>query len=327
MLFIKTNFFNPAYNLACEEYYYRETKEDVFMLWQNDPVVVIGKNQNLYDEVDLDYAQEQGIGVIRRITGGGAVYHDHGNVNYTFITSREKARSLDFEYFTRPIVMALGQMGVKATLSGRNDLLVDGRKISGNAQTADQQRILHHGTLLFQSDLGVLSRVLKPDPAKGYGKKIQSVRSRVANICEFLPITQQGVGDFIRRLEGFVDSLYGCRPQIADPHAVMAAPYTDKYNQEDWIYGRKLHYDYKLKKRYPFGTLVLCFNLSQGALADLHFEGDFFSLQDTRPLENALCGVTYDLNALGQALCSLEPSRYFTPITNAELLQHFFQEQ
>ena len=127
---------NPYYNLACEEYLLYHSDEDIFMLWQNEPTVVLGKNQNIYAEVDPDYAEKHGIHVIRRITGGGAVYHDGGNVNYTFITSRERAQVLDFAYFTEPIRAALEHWGLKAELSGRNDLLVDGLKFSGNAQHA-----------------------------------------------------------------------------------------------------------------------------------------------------------------------------------------------
>ncbi|MBO4411698.1 MAG: lipoate--protein ligase [Lachnospiraceae bacterium] len=203
MRLILTNSLDPYYNLACEEYYFRDTEDDVFMLWQNRPTVVIGRNQNLYDEVDLSYTEKEGIEVVRRITGGGAVYHDLGNVNYSFITSREKAAVLDFDYFTRPIRDTLLSLGIEAVLSGRNDLVVsapDGSflKFSGNAETATDRRILSHGTLLFDSDLGVLSKALKPDPEKLKKRAIQSVRSRVTNLKPLVSDQKMETPEFFR---------------------------------------------------------------------------------------------------------------------------------
>ena len=173
---------DPYRNLAVEEYLFRHAKEDVFLLWQNDPTVVIGKNQNAYAELDLDYVRARGIRVARRITGGGAVYHDGGNINYSVIAVGAAEGGLDFAPYTAPILEALLHFGVRAELSGRNDLLVGDRKISGNAQFRADGRVLHHGTLLYDSDLEVLSSALRVDEEKLRAKSIRSHRSRVVNI-------------------------------------------------------------------------------------------------------------------------------------------------
>ena len=193
---------DPYYNLAVEEYLFQTAEDEVFMLWQNEPTVVIGKNQNAYAEVELDVLRERGIHLARRITGGGAVYHDLGNVNYTFI-AKSGQQGIDFAHFTAPILRALAELGIRAELSGRNDLLVDGRKFSGNAQYSANGKTLHHGTLLFDSDLTVLSDVLRPDEEKIRSKAVRSVRSRVTNLAPLLQKECQ-TGEFIDLLADFI---------------------------------------------------------------------------------------------------------------------------
>ena len=172
MKFLTLKTTNPNINLATEEYLFTHCEDDIFMLWQNEPTVVIGKNQNAFAELNMDYIKNNNIHVVRRITGGGAVYHDLGNVNYTFISGKKGSVGIDFEYFTKPIIHALPSLGISAELSGRNDILIDGKKISGNAQHTSGNRVLHHGTLLFDSDLSVLSDALKVDEEKIKAKAI-----------------------------------------------------------------------------------------------------------------------------------------------------------
>ena len=190
---------NPHYNLAVEEYLFRHETDDVCMLWQNAHTVVIGKNQNAFVEVDVDALQRDGVHLARRITGGGAVYHDLGNVNFSFISANSAETGLDFARFTAPIIKALASLGVHAELSGRNDLLLDGQKFSGNAQYSANGRTLHHGTLLFDADLAVLARYLRPDEEKLKSKGIKSVRSRVTNLKPHLQISAT-TGEFISLL-------------------------------------------------------------------------------------------------------------------------------
>ena len=184
---------DPAENLEMERSLFENAGDDpaVFMLWQNAPSVILGRHQIASQEIDEDYAREHGISVARRMTGGGAVYHDLGNLNYTVIMNREDCACRDgenlYHFFCRPMLEVLASYGVRASYNGRNDLEVDGRKFSGNAQFERDGRILHHGTLLYHTDLGVMDRVLTPDPEKFTGKGIRSVRSRVVNLKELLP--------------------------------------------------------------------------------------------------------------------------------------------
>ena len=165
MRIIPTTSLDPHFNLAAEEYLLTQSKEEIFMLWRNDRSVIIGKNQNAYAELNLPFVEEHNVKVVRRMTGGGAVFHDPGNINFTFIVnSAEKA--IDFVPYTAPIIDYLRSLGADATLSGRNDILIDGRKVSGNAQCVLNGRTMHHGTLLFSSDMSELAGALKVDESK-----------------------------------------------------------------------------------------------------------------------------------------------------------------
>lgn len=311
MILYLTGSRDPYYNLACEEYLLRYSDEDVFMLWQNEPTVVLGKNQNIYAEVNLDYTEAKGIHVVRRITGGGAVYHDEGNVNYTFITSRERASVLDFAHFTAPIVEALEHWGVKAELSGRNDLLADGLKFSGNAQHATDKRILHHGTLLFDSDLAVLSKALKPDTEKLRNKGIASVRSRVTNLKTLLP--EMTVEEFIEGIASFMN---------AEAVVLTANEEIDslaeRNRSEDYIYGRREVYDHKAKARFAGGTVTVLVNGTE-RIEKIRIEGDFFGEKDIREVEQALGNCFLRLENLKDRLDKLSVKDYISGVTATEL--------
>lgn len=302
---------DPYYNLACEEYLLLHSDEDILMLWQNDPTVVLGKNQNIYAEVDLEYTEKNKIHVVRRITGGGAVYHDGGNVNYTFITSREHAEVLDFAYFTAPIREALEHWGVKAELSGRNDLLVDGLKFSGNAQHATKERILHHGTLLFDSDLSVLSKALKPDNEKLKSKGIASVRSRVTNLRPLLP--EMTVEEFI----GGIASFMKVEPQMLPANDEIYV-LTKRNRSEDYIFGRRESFERKAKARFHGGTVTVLVS-GTDQIDKIRIEGDFFGEGDIREVEKILlhCGLCED--ELKNRLNDLSMENYIFGVTSGEL--------
>jgi len=311
MILYLTGSRDPYYNLACEEYLLRYSDEDVFMLWQNEPTVVLGKNQNIYAEVNLDYTEAKGIHVVRRITGGGAVYHDEGNVNYTFITSRERASVLDFAHFTAPIVEALEHWGVKAELSGRNDLLADGLKFSGNAQHATDKRILHHGTLLFDSDLAVLSKALKPDTEKLRNKGIASVRSRVTNLKTLLP--EMTVEEFIEGIASFMNAEAVVLTANEEIDSL-----TERNRSEDYIYGRREVYDHKAKARFAGGTVTVLVNGTE-RIEKIRIEGDFFGEKDIREVEQALENCFLRLENLKDRLDKLSVKDYISGVTATEL--------
>jgi len=185
MLIINDLRTDPYFNLAAEEYALKNFKADCFMLWRNEPSIIVGKHQNTLAEINLDYVKKRNIKVGRRLSGGGAVFHDLGNLNFTFIsTGAQENRLVDFRRFTMPILEVLQNLGIEAVFEGRNDLTIHGRKFSGNAEHVWKNRILHHGTLLFSSVLTDLSEALKVDPLKFRDKAVKSIRSRVTNISK-----------------------------------------------------------------------------------------------------------------------------------------------
>ena len=309
---------NPHYNLAVEEFFFRHEREDVCMLWQNEPTVVIGKNQNAFVEVDTDALQRDGVHLARRITGGGAVYHDLGNVNFSFISKQNGETGLDFARFTAPILKALASLGVHAELSGRNDLLLDGQKFSGNAQYSANGRTLHHGTLLFDADLAALGRYLRPDEEKLKSKGISSVRSRVTNLAPHLQISAT-TGEFIELLARFLRAEYAPQeppvPQSAEIDALFA-----RNASKEWLYPeRELVAGYTLhqKKRFPFCSLEITLSMHNDTVRDAMIRGDFFGVLPIEELEGALCGKT--LSELAATSATLQLSQYVSGMTPAEL--------
>lgn len=282
------------------------------MLWQNDKTVVIGKNQNAYAEVDLAYAEANGIRIARRLSGGGAVYHDMGNLNYTFITSN--ADALDFAYFTRPVIDALATLGVNASLSGRNDLECNGKKVSGNAQYVKEGRVLHHGTLLFDTDAEVLSRVLRVDREKLAYRAVHSHKGRVCNLAPLLP-EGTGMEDFISHIEAHV------RTQMnAEKADVPEAPEIEALRARNasraWILSEKRYlteYSVSHRQKYPFGIVCAEATLSGNTVEQIRISGDFFGREPVTRLEEALKGKTVD------EISTIDPSPYIAGMTGKDL--------
>ena len=281
---------NPYLNLAIEEYLFRYSEDDVFMLWQNEPSVVIGKNQNAYAEINIELLRKHRVNPVRRITGGGAVYHDLGNVNYTFISAKQ-SEGIDFAYFTAPIIEALHSLGVSATLSGRNDILIEDKKISGNAQYSVNGRVLHHGTLLFDASLDFLSSVLKVDEEKVKARAIKSTRSRVTNIRPYIR-EDMTVDGFIKKVSDFVIKKYS--PEI------IAAPVCDKITElmarnasEEWIFPKGEYlsgYSLIRKRKYPFGLVSISLDMNNDVISAVRIHGDFFGTAPIEELESILTG-------------------------------------
>ena len=314
MKYVRLKSTDPYLNLAIEEFLFRYSDEDIFMLWQNRPSVIIGKNQNAYTEVELEYTKKADIAVVRRITGGGAVYHDGGNVNYSFITSREKTESLDFAYFAAPVIEALGGLGLTATLSGRNDILCGERKISGNAQYSDGKRVLHHGTLLFDADLGVLSSALKTDIDKLKMRAIKSHKSRVANIRELLG-NDMTVDEFILHLEGHISSSMECDLSVSTDDPRLTALY-ERNRSDEWIYSHKTYlreYTFRAKKRFDFGTVAVELSLNGDTVEKAAVSGDFFENSPISELEGLMIGKNLT------EICDLDPSPYIHGMAKGDL--------
>lgn len=315
---------DPALNLAAEERLMQEPG-DIFFLWQNAPVIVIGRNQNAYREINLDYVKEHGIAVVRRNTGGGAVFHDLGNYNFSFITDALPDSALNFERFTRPIVDYLKSLGLPAAFSGRNDIALDGKKISGNAQCVIGGRFLSHGTLLYQVRMSDLTAALRPDPLKIQSKGIESVRARVTNICEYLPDAPP-VSEFAAGLAQFVAAQSGVEPREIDPAAdpETAALAEKKYRSWEWVFGENPEYSFKKTAKYPGGILEIGMEISGERIEKLSINGDFLATEDIAPLRAALLGQPHREEDLRRAIAGLELSRYLGTITADELIATLF---
>lgn len=295
MHFIRMDHTDPHWNLAAEEYYLLHGTGDLFLLWRNAPSVIIGRNQNAYSEVDTAYAAKCGIPVVRRLSGGGAVFHDFGNVNFSFLTDASEGGGIDFSRFTKPIIRALSELGVEAVLDGRNDLLAEGRKISGNAQGTicrpdGTRRLLHHGTLLFSADLSSLSAVLRGDPDKLSSKGIDSVKSRVVNILD-LPGYRgpHTVEAFMTALEAAMDSTF--RTPTAEEELGIDKIAAEKYKTWEWNFGLSGDFSARRSRRFPFGKVELGFRTAHGVLEEVRITGDYFGFSEVSVLENALLGA------------------------------------
>ena len=257
--------------------------------------MVIGKNQNAYAEIDLSYAKEHGIHVSRRITGGGAVYHDSGNINYSLIVSEQRAQSLDYAYFTAPILRALSDLGLSCKLNGRNDLECDGRKFSGNAQYTANGRILHHGTILFDTDVSVMSDVLKIDKEKLAYRAVKSCKSRVVNLSELLN-QPMDIREFMDHLERYLTEQLRTE-SISVPTDPRLDDLWKRNQSEEWIYAEKrylTHYSVLRKKKYPFGLVQVEMDLDRDRIERIRISGDFFGTSPIEELEKNLVGQSIE---------------------------------
>ena len=315
--YLKTK--NPYYNLAVEEYLLKHTDEEYILLWQNEPTVVIGKNQNAFAEVNLEYTEKNGIHIVRRITGGGAVYHDLGNLNYSYIAKKEGS-DIDFEFFSRPVIDALNEMGVSAKLSGRNDILIDEKKISGNAQTVFNNRVLHHGTLLFDSELDILSNALRVDEEKIKSKAIKSTRSRVANIKDFLA-EEYTLDNFANYIKAFIIEKYNVAEINIEENAVIKSLYKRNASKE-WLFPERDYlsrFSITSKKRYSFGSVTLSLDMKNESIVSAKIEGDFFGILDVKELEALLVGVS--VNDIKNVISKIKISDYIFGMTEDDFLE------
>lgn len=317
----------PQYNLALEEYVLNrlDPSHPYVIIWQNEPTVVIGRNQNALAEVNVKYVKENNIHVVRRLSGGGAVYHDLGNLNFTFIVDGEKGVVSNFEFFTRPVVKALRSLGVNAEFSGRNDITIDGKKFSGNAQYWSKNRLLHHGTILFNSDLAVVQEALNVKTDKLQSKGVKSVRSRVTNIYPYLktPVTIEEFKEVLLKYmqeEQTGPDIILSPEQIAEVEAIKE----QRYAKWEWNIGESPECEVVKEQRFPGGKLELHLNIASGRIEDLQIFGDFFGTLPVEELAQKLNGRQYRESDVAEALAELDFSQYFLGITQAEFLECLF---
>ncbi len=325
MKFYINNHTDPFFNLAAEEYFMSNAKEDIILLWRNDKTVVIGKNQNAFSEINFDFTNEHNIKVVRRLTGGGAVFHDLGNLNYTFISVPDgkfsnKKNGIDFAHFCKPIINALCALGINARLSGRNDIVVDTnegeRKISGNAECVKDSKTLHHGTLLFSADLSKLSGALNPSRKKLESRGISSVKSRVANLSELLsPKTLESIPDvtaFSNYIAKYLSLEFGISPCILDENQEkeISALSIEKYSLDSWNLHRFGSFLQSSSAKFNFGEITVMFTVKEGYIQKLDISGDFFGTKDISLLTEKLIGVEYSREKISKSLKELKISDY-----------------
>ena len=312
------------FNLAYEEYVLKNRRDgDYLLLWQNRPAVVVGRHQNTVEEVDLGAAEQYGIQVVRRESGGGAVYHDLGNLNFSFITSAGDGECLTMERFTYPVIRALENIGIHARLSGRNDLVVGERKVSGNAQTIFCGRILHHGTLLIDADLDRAQKVLRVREEKFISKSAKSVRSRIGNLKDFLP--DRAKMDtaclkelLLREFRAERDMLN--QEEMAKIHMLAM----EKYRTWEWNFGESPEFSFTNSRRFEGGTLEVGIRVEEGMINEIRFRGDFMAVRSVAEAESALRGVRYEPGSAARALMEVDVESCFGGITREEIVECMF---
>ena len=309
MRIIINNNTDPYFNLASEQYLLDSDADSVFMLWRNAPAVIIGSNQNAYAEINLDFVEKNNVKVVRRLTGGGAVFHDLGNLNYTFIAPHTENSSIDFARFCNPVIDFLKSLGCDASLSGRNDIVIGEKKVSGSAQTVKNGKTMHHGTL---------------DKLKSKG--IKSVSSRVGNIINFVDdaYSTMDVNEFKSKLADYIIS-----------HSELACalePFTEgeiegiqkladeKYSQWEWNFGRSKSFEKTVSHRFGFGIVEISYTLEGGVVAAISINGDFFGKKEVSALADLLVGARFEREELALVLGSVDVGEYISGATCDDLV-------
>lgn len=326
MLCIKDSHTDPYFNIAADEYVLKYLKDDCFMLWRNEPSIIVGKHQNTLAEINVDYVEANSIKVVRRISGGGAVFHDLGNLNFTFVQNAGEGAQGDFRKFTQPILEVLQGMGVNAKFEGRNDLTIDGKKFSGNAESIWKNRVLHHGTLLFSAVMTDLSAALKVNPLKFQDKAVKSVRSRVTNISEHLS-TKMDVLEFRDRIMQHIMAMYpDSKAYEYSPEDIAGIEKLrdEKFSQWDWNFGDSPKYDFEKMIRTEGGSVEFHINVNKGTITDIRIFGDFFHKHDIEEIEKSLVGIKHNRSAIMQTLSQFDFNSYFKNIKVDEFVEGMF---
>ena len=332
MLLIINDSKNAYFNQAAEEYLIDNFDEDIVMLWRNDNTVVVGKNQNTIEEIDVQYVRDNGINVVRRLTGGGAVFHDLGNVNYTIIQTYREGLFSNYEYFTEMVRDFLQGLGVRAVLSGRNDLMIDGKKFSGNAQCVRNGRMMHHGTLMFSSDVSDISGALTPNRKKIESKAVKSVRSHVTNISSHMRQHENnGTEESSMSAEQFMLLLYdyylenypdAASYELTDADKAAIRKLADeKYSTWEWNYGASPAFAVATSRKFVFGLVDVRLNVSRGRIKDMRIFGDYFGVRSISEIEELLTDVEYRSDAVAQALSRVNLGDYISGMTAEELTE------
>ena len=329
MIFVPNENNDPRVNLAIGTYLLTEMPldEPILLFYINEPSIIIGRNQNTIEEINKEYVDEHGIHVVRRLSGGGAVYHDHGNLNFSFIMPDDGNSFRDFAKVTQPIIQALHDLGVEcAELKVRNDLVINDMKFSGNAMYATNGRMFAHGTLMFDSDIDEVVNTLKVRKDKIESKGIKSVRSRVTNIKPFLSedkqemTTEEFRQEILLKIFG-VDSIDQVKTyELTDQDWAAINKISEQYYRNwDWNYGKSPAFNLERRHRFPIGSIEMKMNVADGAIQEIKIFGDFFGLGEIKDVEDILTGVKYDKASLEEAIDQIDVKKYFGNIEKEDL--------
>lgn len=308
------------FNFAVEEYFIENYQEPIFILWKNQPNVMVGRNQNTYAEVNEEFCKQNRIKVVRRLSGGGAVYSSPENFQYTLILNKNNHKDISFESLAKPLIAFLKKYDIDAEFTGRNDILIDGKKISGNAQYHHKDILLHHGTILFDVNIDHLTKSLTPDLEKITAKGIKSIRSRITTIKEHLskPMT---VGLFIEKfmnfqLESSEENYY--KDLTLDEIDGIEEIMENRWIQWEWNYGKNPKFEQVKKQKFPFGLVEVAFTVKKGRIDGLKIYGDFFGEESIQLLEEAFIGIQFDEASVDDVLKEIKVSRFINGMTSKD---------
>ncbi|MDP8220589.1 MAG: lipoate--protein ligase [Candidatus Stygibacter frigidus] len=326
MLIIKSPTNDPYFNIASEEYILDNFTDDVFMLYINSPSIIVGKFQNTLAQLNIDYITENNIKVVRRLTGGGAVFHDLGNINFSFLCHKDENEEAGFEKYTEPIVKYLQNQGVNARLKGRNDLVIGDKKISGNAKLTTSKKVLQHGTLLYSAKMSDLSQALKSDPLKYKDKAVKSIRSRVTNISDhiFNPPSGKEFEDGLIKYITFSNlTTTGYTFSDADMKNIQKLA-DNKYSTWDWNFGASPEYNFDKTIKTKGGIIEVRLIVQNGIITEFKLNGDFFTKFPVERLLHAFKGCKHELLAVKDIISKINVESYLVNITGDDLLNAFF---
>ena len=327
MIYIPNDNHDPALNLAMEEYILSGSgiNEPVLFFYVNDPSIIIGRHQNTVDEINAEFVRDQGIRIVRRCSGGGAVYHDRGNLNYSLISPGDMRSTGDFSVLLTPILDALHSLNLPAALGGRNDLLLDGAKFSGNAYYHNRFGSVTHGTLLFDTDLSVLSKALLPNPNKLLSKGIQSVRSRVCNIKDHMP-NVNNITELEAAIVEYFSSHYpiDIRNFTGSDREKYEKIAEQRYRNDLWTYGQSPAYTVRKQIQQPGGWIDFRADIRDGRINSVCFFGDFFCDRDIEELENSMKGCRWEPEAVISVLTEANWQAYFPDYPAEEFIRQIF---
>ena len=324
MIFYESDSHDPYWNLAMAEdvFHSLPRDRDYFLLWQNDNAVIVGKFQNSVAEINMEYVEAHGIRVARRLSGGGAVYHDLGNVNYTFITDAGNMEELNLHAFCEPLKAALRKLGVPAEISGRNDVLIEGMKCSGSSQYLRRGRVMHHGCVMFDTDLSVLSHALNYRPEKYVSKGTKSVRSRVTNISDYMDDSVT-VRQFMDLLKDYMAEGRDLEPRTLteDDRAAIQKLRDEKYSTWEWNFGASPRYDASVSEYVEgCGFIELSYNVKNGIILEFRSQGDYFGAVDAEDLRDRIVGTAIRRDALEKALEGIPMEKYYAGLSKERFL-------